>query len=70
MVASERRTNLIRRQALDELLTIFAAAGEVSLTDYEQEMIFGKSDPHDVGMESPQFLELCRQVVRLRTMGS
>jgi hypothetical protein len=70
MVGSERRANLIRRKAIDELLSIFAAARDVSLTDYEQEMLFGKSDPHDdVGVDSPQFLELCRQVARLRTIG-
>ena len=65
----ERRTNLIRRKAIDDLLAIFAAAGEVNVTDYEQEMIFGKSDPIDLGVKSAQFLELCRQVARFRTMG-
>jgi hypothetical protein len=65
----ERRTNLIRRKAIDELLSIFAAAGEVSLTDYEQEMIFGKSDSNDFGVQSAQFLEFCREVARFRTIG-
>ena len=66
---AERRTNLIRRKAIDELLSSFAAAGEVNVTDYEREMIFGRSDPKAFGVDSAQFLELCRQVARVRTIG-
>jgi hypothetical protein len=65
----ERRTNLIRRKAIDDLLAIFAEAGEVNVTDYEQEMIFGKSYPDGLGVKSAHFLELCRKVARFRTIG-